>query len=577
MSNDRRPFSIKTWTLSHFLILSLLISCTNVRLQIPDQEVTSKSTGGQFCSQLGRVAGVPLKVLFVLDMSMSNIGSFVQGAGSQVVFDTSKGTDLTGNRFQAIENFIRDCGSSDTQYAITGFSNGLVTTSGSELCDMEFTSNSRQVAATIQSYKDVQTKDLAFYRSYTGGGMPSDVKMRETAYLKGFDCARKIFNQDLIKNPEQKSFYQTFFVTDGRPTQDGVCNTDPQCFVRDLQSLMVQVNGAQSTLRLQPIYYGPESEKDAALKILKPIAEAGRVTDVIVSDQLRADLLCGLTAKPVTVRYRKDLFFMVNLTAKLVNQSLEADSDVDGIIDREEAIYGMSPTNPRTAGILDSICKDFGGLSRCQTMLPTLRCSGVSNNLGVSDCDVQALKLDQVDPSSLDQGMDSDGDGIPDLLELIRDTLPASSDATTDLDGDGLTNQVEVARGSQVNRPDQGVPANLLARAFEQRIPEAPGCPVSEEAWELNVENVPLVPVAEFKDLRQCKANQSPLKSCLNFSHEANENLILLAFTSRPENDPTAPAQIWGMILKAPLSYGFGALRRVQPSDFVLLGEVRNR
>ncbi|MBX9767709.1 MAG: hypothetical protein K2X47_10595, partial [Bdellovibrionales bacterium] len=549
----------------------------NVRLQVPEQQVSSKSTGGQFCSQLGRVAGVPLKVLFVLDMSMSNIGSFVQGTGTQFSFDTSKGTDVTGNRFQAIENFIRDCGSSDTQYAITGFSNGIVTTNGSELCNMEFTSNTTQVAATIQSYKDIQTRDLAFYRNYSGGGMPSDVKMRETAYLKGFECARKIFNEDLVRHPDQKSFYQTFFVTDGRPTQDGVCNTDPKCFVRELQSLMIQINGAQSTLRLQPIYYGPESEKDAALKILKPIAEAGRVTDVIVSDQLRADLLCGLTAKPVNVRYRKDLFFMINLTAKMVNQVLEPDSDIDGIVDREEATYGANPTDPRTAGVLDSICRDIGGLARCRTLLPTLRCKGVSNNLGLTDCDIQALKLDQVDPTSADKGIDSDGDGLPDLLELIRDTLPASSDGTSDLDGDGLTNQVELARGSQVNRPDSGAPAHLLLRSYEQRIPEAPGCPTSEEAWELNVDNVPLIPVAEYKDLRTCEANQSPLKSCLSFSHAANENLILLAFTSRPENDPTAPAQIWGMILKAPLSYGFGALKRIQPSDFVLLGEVRNR
>ena len=163
------------------------------------------------------------------------------------------------------------------------------------------------------------------------------------------------------------------------------------------------------------------------------------------------------------------------------------------------------------------------------------------------------------------------------MLEIIRNTLPASSDGTTDLDGDGLTNQVELARGSQVNRPDRDAPSNLLARSYEQRIFDAPGCPASEEAWELNVENIPLVPVAEFQDSRKCKADQSPMKGCLNFSHAANENIVLLAFTSLPENDPSAPAQIWGYLAKVPLSAGMAPLKRIQPSDFVLLGEVKRR
>lgn len=562
---------MNTKTVHSLLLVLFLGSCTNARL-IPQEPLSQQSvtTKGTYCSQYGRNGSAPLKVLFVVDMSMSNVGTF----NSQGNFDSSTGTDTQGLRFQAIENFVKDCGGANTQYAVSAFSNDVVSSDGSQTCNIGF-SNGTALSQTLQGLRGIQTYDSNFYATYKSGPLDTKVRMRETAYLKGLDCMKKIIQNDLAQNSSQHPYYHIFFLTDGRPTQDGTCNSNPNCYRDSIEPFVAQVTSSQSSIKLQPIYYGNvAAEKDQALTILNPMAQAGGVDQTLVVDQLKSTALCGTVAKPVSVRFRKELLLTINLNAKMVKGHLKSDSDADGIPDEDEAALGFDPGNPRTFGILDSICRTSGGPDACKKAMATLKCQGISNNLGLTDCDIAFLKLSDSDPSSDDKGIDSDGDGIPDFVEIVRDTVASVADANQDLDGDGWSNQLELAQGSQVNFPDHDVSDLLKVVAQETFLQDSPLCPAQSEAWSLDLRNLPTVTTtAAFTDSRTCVTGQESIRKCMKFSHSANENVILIVFKSIPENDPASQAEVWGATYRLTTAVGH-APPIIQPQDFFLLGRV---
>jgi hypothetical protein len=570
MKTIHRPTNISSRFTSvmslSFVTIAASISCTNARLNRDVASVLQESSmKATYCSRLGRTSSQGLKTLFIVDMSMSNIGKF---SGSK--FDSTFGTDNAENRFLAIEKYINDCGAQSTnnQFAVIGFSNGILSVQNTETCTAPFLKTTDQALTAVQGLRKLQKDNIVYYSSN-----PTVMKeMSETDYSKALDCANKMISKDLSNSSKESEsgFYHVFFITDGKPNPDP-CSGKSSCYQEKVDLMLLQALGSSASLKLQPVFYGKPEEKDAAMKILAPMALAGKVDQVQVVENLASLNLCELTAKPIAVKYRKESLLAVNLTAKMIQGKLQSDSDMDGISDDQEKSLGYDPTQRRTFGVLDGICKSLGGPNLCRPQ--TGSCKNASNNLGLNQCDLKALKLDQA--SLGDSGVDTDADGIPDLVEVVKDSLVNFSDANSDLDGDSLTNRNEMARGSQVNYPDFNLDGTLLVDATESLIRSAVGCSSTQESWSLDVSKLPLVRTLAASESAERPPAQGGYRKYLDLSHEANENVILITFRSIPENDSKSMAEIWGTVIKL----NFDPLKakssfELNPADFYLIGEA---
>jgi hypothetical protein len=547
------------------LSLVLITSCTNARLErVEEQSVALSTLGGSYCSRLGRSPSSPLKVFFVVDMSMSNIGRF---QGSR--FDSTSGTDLAKIRMDAIDRFVSECGASNAnnEYSVIGFSNGILTSEATPNCSQPFLKTRTQITAAVQSLRQLQDDNFAYY-----SGRPTAMKeMAETDYSKAMDCTQQMISADLARGGTERPYYQVFFMTDGRPNPDP-CAGKASCYSQKVELLVSQTASQSASMRFQPVFYGNSSDMPAALAILSPMAEAGRSEKVEVVNNLSDLKLCDLTSQPIQVRYRKEAMFAVNLTAKLERGVLRADSDMDGITDATEITLGYNPTQARTFGLLDSICSVLGGKDLCQSIRTGLICDDRLLALGLTDCDVKAMKLDTLKAG--DMGVDSDGDSLPDFIEIIRESLPNYSDATSDLDQDGLTNRTEIARGSQVNFPDLGVDSRVLFSVRESLVRSAENCGSTQEAWSFDLANIPLASTQAYAETRTRFPITGPDRRSFDLSHVAGENVIAVVFKSIPENSNGSKAELWGALLKIDFNPALRASVRLRPSDFFLIGEV---
>lgn len=116
------------------------------------------------------------------------------------------------------------------------------------------------------------------------------------------------------------------------------------------------------------------------------------------------------------------------------NGSDYQDSDGDGVPDYIETTIDNTDSNDSN----DYKDRDNGGVpDYIETVLLP--------NLGTSP-------LDPTDPS--DDTIDSDGDGVPDIQEVIDGTDPSDSSSYTDTDGDQVPDYVEGEQGSDPNNVD---------------------------------------------------------------------------------------------------------------------------
>lgn len=155
---------------------------------------------------------------------------------------------------------------------------------------------------------------------------------------------------------------------------------------------------------------------------------------------------------PVSGR-QYEQFYAVNFSTHVDGGSMLPDSDRDGIADEIEnrlaAIYNLSPLHSDTNGdgISDLLIFLSGIRASDQSRL---RCSDLLDNdgdgliymapsgpqfLGLRNCEENGLALTGMDR------FDSDGDDIPDYLELRCGLNPKNMwDAQIDSDGDGIQN-----------------------------------------------------------------------------------------------------------------------------------------
>jgi hypothetical protein len=147
-----------------------------------------------------------------------------------------------------------------------------------------------------------------------------------------------------------------------------------------------------------------------------------------------------------------------NENAILRDGALAADSDGDGLTDAEEERRGTDPLNRDTDGdgIGDLLELQLSAVRaeldphtphdppECTTIPKPYGDSDVD---GLNDCEEALIRTDPY-------LVDTDRDGIPDVVEALRGGQPLVNDRLVDTDRDGISNGDEYKRGLDVNTND---------------------------------------------------------------------------------------------------------------------------
>jgi hypothetical protein len=255
-----------------------------------------------------------------------------------------------------------------------------------------------------------------------------------------------------------------------------------------------------------------------------------------------------------------DPIVIVNLTSRVANQNgvltVIADSDIDGIPDSSDS----EPQNRSLGSLMGGICDRLGGSPACDQ---GLACTMTARSFGLSNCDKLALALTTT-PAQPNNTADFDRDLIPDFVELLFNSDPKGNNLNPD--GDLLLSLDEFRVGRHPSVSDDS-----LAKGFEMRWrpqlvnatndDSGISCPDRQQHWKVLIEQIPLVQTMSFSDSNR-------LGDLFDFSHNENENLILVYFYAR--NSLNTKNRIYSTLFK--LREGETPMN-VTPDQFLRLGE----
>ncbi len=493
---------------------------------------TTKMTG-EFCSVASLSEEIRTQIIFIVDMSGSNIRKIVGNT-----YTANGATDTIGARFKVIEDFVSSAclkNRPNSRFSIIGFSSDIMPGSTSSLCVKDRLVSASALGSQLDELRDIQDAET----------VPAPASMRSTVYDNSFSCAAQTIQSDLaaMTAAERKNqFYQVMFLSDGQPT-DAIGNdiTNYNSILSAVKSIFTA--GAQaSSIVVQPILYGAqilrqesEAKYNSAVNVMKKIAEEGQSVEASVDDVSKINF-CDLFNSGKKTPYVVTSFGAINMTAHLRNDQLLPDSDMDGILDEDEIKRGFDPQKPRTGlngnEILDGICR-FGAdqcVSHSQCSAP--------NSMGFTDCEVTEL--------GLSDAIDSDKDGIPDLVEFLKRTLPTEPDSDHDLDGDGDINLKEISKGRDPNAFDRDVDYKKTMDILRQRSDEATiSCPANQERWLISANNIPLVNTLEVR------ATDPVSQKWPVANHRAGENIIFVYYIVQQANENgDGNAEVYGNFFK---------------------------
>ena len=489
--------------------------------------VAKTNITAQSCVKAKSLLPEKTKYIFVIDLSRSNLGEFYKSdflfngqltTGKRYSFFSSDlGTDPTGTRFDALKNFITTCGGedSDTEYSVIGFSDtaGSIETSGSSKilkCEQTQFYKNTEALQKIDEMKSLANSEKAVYEKFKepttpySSGPVAALLSKQTNYVDAASCISKTLENDLM-TPNSAIHYQIFFVSDGAALADSTGCEKPEvtdkikCYTDKMDaslSYSMKLSSALSKdVRIHSVYYSKSGAQDTNIEnYMKYLSVLGQTRDPINLGNISASAssgtnpFCQLLSVNRSIVYKTNSIVAININKIQVGDRLLDDSDADGISDIDEINnYHSDPKNPRSMvpGVLDGICKIFGGREACLKAYSKISCDkNLINQFNMSDCDIKILKLDQYAVNPKLAGIDSDNDGIPDYIEIIKGLNPLSADSNLDTDNDGLTNLEEISIGHDPFTPDQNAPATLSFKlAFLDTIE---GCDNGGWSYSLN-------------------------------------------------------------------------------------------
>ena len=268
------------------------------------------------------------------------------------------------------------------------------------------------------------------------------------------------------------------------------------------------------------------------LMLVLGFQNCGKVAITPPTEQTSLNTKTGVGYVCVPPNYTLETFFITNLNVKFTKTGIERDTDADGLSDSEEVAFGSNPFVRRTSGkILDAICKDVSYGVNCSNF--NLSCNLSHNPVGLNECDILALNLNQSIVTGV--GLDSDKDGVPDYLEIRINSFPNLYDSYNDLDFDLLNTIVEGERNTSVRQSNVNIDEIYSTKILKTKIVNSANCGAGEE-WKIDIQNLPVLAAEAFS------TNDS---GSANYNRGANQNVILTFMKVKPTNNPNGNAKVY--------------------------------
>lgn len=281
--------------------------------------------------------------------------------------------------------------------------------------------------------------------------------------------------------------------------------------------------------------------------------------------------------------YRVTALHAFNLNTRLnANGQIDIDSDGDGLFDSEEAALGTDPRNPRSNGVcLDSIAVNPAYKNICDSMSKaykggTLDCDPLLDidQDGLNECEEQIIGSDAY-------SFDTDGDSIPDGLEIVYKTFPLKDDSQLDSNSDNVSNLINFQHGLSPLHYLGKVPEAFQVLLYKQFLGMATfdlgnGRTVDSERFTVTLTNAPI-------SRGLAGVTMPELYSARSHKDEARipyENLLVRGVNNSAVNEITYlarvvdvddPTQSRWLILKRSVPIGTDSKMTIDLSEMTLL------
>lgn len=435
-----------------FLLAPVLLSlaCSEARLyssEGPAAQADRLTLKGRICAEDTLTERLPLRIVLVVDRAAGPLFSDY---------------DPGAVRVQYLRSLVQSALNSDqTEIAVVGFAGRSRTLAPGE---GNFTRNPGELLAAVNQ--------LAVPESCAAEDECRD-------YREGLRTARALIEGDMAQTPAGRRVVTQYVVIlvvagphrplpDNRdcclPPEPADCLGDPdapspECQVQleqkdvfDMEQAVAE--GGALGFNLQIIHLaaeeGPVNEEVQQSMREMAFAGSGAYFRAGAPEALSLAALGVLDAR---TRLRVKALFVANVNARPTPSGPVVDSDADGLDDEEEERLGTEPDNPDTDGdSIGDLVETLVDFDPLEADTPAA-CRQVEN--ANADSDLDGLReceeaLLGTEPTLVD----SDGDGMPDYLEVIGFTDYLDADAEKDTDNDGATNSDELRQRTDPRSTD---------------------------------------------------------------------------------------------------------------------------
>lgn len=268
----------------------------------------SLKTQGNICSDLPAELGLNTKILFVVDKSGSNSAT------------DPNNVLRAGSMRNLINQYV---GNDHIFWGLIEFHNDGATFLIENATDpvTYFTNDSNEALAAVSRFENLPD---------TGS----------TPYLAALSRARDAVQSDIVNSAEEMmSNYNVIFISDGQP--DPVASNPDSAIMASVQNLIALSRG---NIHLSTIYYGPDNA-GAELR-LQDMADKGTGIYMKAQQGVPIDLSRFILSSQSYEPYLIKKFMVYNLTSAMCDDgSVGADSDADGLCDKDEVRYNQQFQN----------------------------------------------------------------------------------------------------------------------------------------------------------------------------------------------------------------------------------------